>query len=106
MRSPLSAVLSTLYTRLLCTLILLTACVAGQAQIPGGVGSTRGLPESSGSHTIQGRVYLPEGRAPDRRSRVTLESNEQSSKSTQTDADGASRVTGLKSRSFTVVVEG
>lgn len=106
MRFPLSAVLSTLYTRLLCVLVLLTACVAVSAQLPGGVGSTRGLPESSGSNTIQGRVYFPEGRAPDRRFRVTLESNEESSKSTQTDADGGFRFTGLKSGSFTVVVEG
>lgn len=105
MRFPLSVVRASLYTPLLCILILLAACVAVSAQVPGGVGSTRGLPESSGSNTIQGRVYFPEGRPPDRRVRVTLEGYEES-KSTQTDADGGFRFTGVKSGSFTVVVDG
>ena len=86
--------------------ILLFAGFTAQAQLPGGVGSTRGLPESSGSNVIQGRVYFPEGRPPERRFRVSLESNEDMAKSTQTDADGAFRFTGLKSGSYTVIVEG
>ncbi|MFY9622016.1 MAG: tetratricopeptide repeat protein [Pyrinomonadaceae bacterium] len=105
MRFPLSVVRANLHTSLLCILILLTACVASQAQLPGGVGSTRGLPESSGSSVIQGRVYFTEGRPADRRFRVTLEGNEET-KSTQTDQDGAFRFTGLRSGSYTVIVEG
>lgn len=105
MRFPLPFVRADLYASLLFTLVLLTGCIAVRAQVPGGVGSTRGLPEGSGSNTIQGRVYFPEGRPPDRRFRVILEGIEES-KSTQTDADGGFRFTGVKSGSFTVVVEG
>ena len=105
MRFPQSFVRANLQTSLLFILISLTACVAVQAQLPGGVGSTRGLPESSGSSVIQGRVYFSEGRPSDRRFRVTLEGNEET-KSTQTDQDGAFRFTGLKSGSYTVIVEG
>lgn len=82
------------------------AGLTAQAQLPGGVGSTRGLPESSGSNVIQGRIYFPEGRPPERRFRVSLESSEDMAKSTQTDADGAFRFTGLKSGSYTIIVEG
>ena len=104
MRFP-QFVRANLHTPLLCFLILLTACVAVPAQVPGGVGSTRGLPESSGSSVIQGRVYISDGRPIDRRFRVTLEGNEDT-KSTQTDQDGGFRFTGLKSGSYTVIVEG
>lgn len=104
MRFPLSVARANLHTPLLSILILVTACVAVQAQ-PGGVGSTRGLPTSGGSNTIQGRVYFPEGRPPDRGFRVTLEGNEES-KTTQTDQDGGFRFNGIKSGSFTVVVDG
>lgn len=104
MRFPLSIARANLHTPLLCILILVTACVAVRAQ-PGGVGSTRGLPTSGGSNTIQGRVYFPEGRPPDRGFRVTLEGNEES-KTTQTDQDGGFRFNGIKSGSFTVVVDG
>src|SRR5258708_33608257 len=46
---------------LLVPLIVFTAVGAAVAQ--GGVGSTRGLPDSAaGIHSIQGRVYLPTGR--------------------------------------------
>ncbi len=105
MRFPQSVVRANLQTPLLFILISLTACVAVQAQLPGGVGSTRGLPESSGSSVIQGRVYFTEGRPADRRFRVTLEGPEET-KSTQTDQDGVFRFTGLKSGSYTVIVEG
>lgn len=106
MHIPRSAVQSNLLHFSLGSLLILIACVTLQAQPGGGVGSTRGLPESSGgSNTIQGRVYFPEGRPPDRRFRVTLEGNEEP-KTTQTDADGAFRFNGVKSGSFTVVVEG
>ena len=105
MRFPLSVLSANVQRFLLCILILVTAGVAVRAQVPGGVGSTRGLPESSGSNVIQGRIYFPEGRPPDRRFRVNLESNEET-KTTQTDQDGGFRFTGVKSGSFTVVVEG
>jgi TolA-binding protein len=97
---------SFLQVSIVSVLILFIGLLTVHAQTPGGVGSTRGLPESSGgSNTIQGRVYFPEGRPPDRRFRVNLEGNEET-KSTQTDQDGAFRFNGVKSGSFTVVVEG
>lgn len=98
---------SAVHSSLLSLLILFIACVTNQAQAPGGVGSTRGLPETSGgSNVIQGRVYFPEGRPPDKRLRVNLESTDDMTRSTQTDQDGAFRFNGLKSGSYTVVVEG
>ncbi|HEX5703310.1 MAG TPA: tetratricopeptide repeat protein [Pyrinomonadaceae bacterium] len=105
MRFPLSVVRANFHKPLLCILILLNVCIAVRAQVPGGVGSTRGLPESSGSSVIQGRVYFTEGRPADQRFRVTLEGNEDR-KTTQTDQDGVFRFTGLKSGSYTVIVEG
>lgn len=104
---PRSAVRSRrLHVLIVFSLALISTCLTVQAQQPSGVGSTRGLPESSGgSNTIQGRIYFPEGRPPDRRFRVNLEGNEET-KSTQTDPDGGFRFNGVKSGSFTVVVEG
>jgi tetratricopeptide (TPR) repeat protein len=47
----------------LLTILLVLSISAGLAKAQGGVGSTRGLPESAGgSHRIQGTVYLPDGR--------------------------------------------
>ena len=87
-------------------LAILGGCVAASAQ--GGVGSTRGLPETSGgTNTIQGHIYFPEGEIGNRRVRVSLESTDQdASKSTQSDADGSFFFNRLKPGSYTIVVDG
>lgn len=60
----------------------------GNVQAQGGVGSTRGLPTSTGgSSAIQGRVIFPEQNA-NRRIKVTLDSVNYVSQSTLTDEDG------------------
>jgi thioredoxin-like negative regulator of GroEL len=86
-------------------LLLLLSLSIAHAQ--GGLGSTRGLPENSGgSNIIQGHVIFPEGQSNGKRLRVTLESTDEMSKSTQTDEDGTFRFNSLKQGAYTVVVEG
>jgi len=86
-------------------LLLVSSAMLVRAQ--GGVGSTRGLPETvSGSNIIQGHVYLPEGPASGRRLKVSLESGDELTKTTLTDDDGTFRFNGLRSGSYTVVVDG
>ncbi len=71
----------------------------------GGVGSTRGLPTTSGgTHTIQGKVHFPGGR-PSKRLTVRLNSN-LVSQSVQTDSDGAFRFNQLEAGPYTITVEG
>lgn len=85
--------------------VVLAAFLGVQAQ--GGVGSTRGLPETSGgTNTIQGRVYFPEGNAPDKGVKISLESVEDTGRSTYTDRDGAFRFNSLKAGSYTIIVDG
>src|SRR6266850_4806652 len=56
----------------------------------GGVGSTRGLPDSSGGmHTIEGRVYLPNGRRAGAGFAVNLEGNVTGTRRAATDGDGS-----------------
>ncbi len=87
--------------------LLLLASSAILARAQGGVGSTRGLPETvSGSNIVQGHVYFPEGPASGRRIKVTLESGDELTKTTLTDDDGTFRFNGLRSGSYTVVVDG
>src|SRR2546423_152882 len=86
-------------------LLLSSSAILARAQ--GGVGSTRGLPETvGGSNIIQGHVYFPEGPASGQRLKVSLESADELTKSTQTDEDGTFRFNGLRSGSYTIVVEG
>jgi Flp pilus assembly protein TadD len=55
----------------------------------GGVGSTRGLPESAGgSHRIQGTVYLPDGRRAGAGIVIKLDGNVTGTRRTATDASG------------------
>lgn len=75
------------WTILSLSLLLVTS--AGLAQAQGGVGSTRGLPESAGgSHRIQGTVYLPDGRRAGAGIVIRLEGNVTGRKQTATDASG------------------
>lgn len=79
------------------------ASVNGQ----GGVGSTRGdYGVAIGSHTIKGTVHLGDG-APlnGRHFRVTLESTDQSSRTTNTDTDGSFTFSSVPAGNWTVVVE-
>src|SRR5215468_3209834 len=71
----------------------------------GGVGSTRGLMETvGGSNIIQGHVYFPGQLG--KRVKVALESADELTKTGLTDDDGTFRFNGLRSGSYTVVVDG
>lgn len=85
-------------------LLLAGLSIMGQAQ---GVGSSRGLPSSSGgNHVIKGRVYFPDDRAKTRM-KVRLESaGAFGSMISVTDEDGQFMFTGLEAGPYTVVVEG
>ena len=79
-------------------------CMTVQAQ---GVGSSRGLPSSSGgNHVIKGRVFFPDERAKSRM-KVRLESaGAFGAMVSVTDEDGQFMFTGLEAGPYTVVVEG
>ena len=76
------------YSRaMLAAMTLLSAVVVVSAQ--GGVGSTRGLPDSAaGIHSIQGHVFYPSGRRAGQGINIKLEGNATGSRSAATDADG------------------
>lgn len=91
--------------RVLAAVILMTfPLVVVRAQ---GVGSSRGLPSSSGGfHTIKGRVYFPDDRLADRHVKVRLESaNTFGALSTVTDENGQFRFNRLEAGPYTVVVD-
>ena len=82
--------------------VLLPLLVLGQ----GGVGSSRGLPSTSGGiHTIQGKVYFP-GAETNKRVRIRLDSSNFISLSAQTDDDGAFRFNRLEAGPYTITVDG
>src|ERR1043165_6098317 len=94
-----------LFQYVLLCVALFAGCVAVCGQ--GGVGSTRGLPETSGgSNTIQGHIYFPDGDPGGKRLRVSLESTDEVGKSTQSDGDGTFLFNGLRSGSYTAIVDG
>lgn len=94
-----------LFQYLLFCVALLIGCVTASAQ--GGVGSTRGLPETSGgTNTLQGHIYFPDGDPGGKRLRVSLESPDESGRSTQSDSDGSFLFNSLKPGSYTVVIDG
>lgn len=72
-----------------------------------GVGGTRGLPGSSGGiHTIQGRVYAPNGKPVTTALKVRLDSPNTGSIQTVTDQDGAFTFSRLEAGDYRVTVEG
>ena len=72
-----------------------------------GVGGTRGLPGSGdGIHTIQGRVYAPNGQPVSTRLQVKLESPDISTMSSVTDEDGAFIFGRIPSGHYRLTVEG
>ena len=94
-----------IWVALICTLILLTfsAQVFGQ----GGVGSTRGLPDSAGGvHSIQGRVYLPSGRRAGLGVVVKLDGNVNGTRTASTDADGGFTFNGLPAAEYQLSIDG
>lgn len=91
------------FSALIATLMLL---VPFTIFAQGGVGSTRGLPESaSGIHTIQGRVYLPSGHRAGPGITVRLEGNVVGSRRSSTDLDGTFIFHSLPAADYSIVVD-
>lgn len=85
-------------------MLVLSVAVGARAQAPG---SSRGLSSGDGTHTIQGRVFVPSGQALTGISiRVNLEATNGEGGSTTTDQDGAFRFNSLRPGSYAVVVDG
>jgi Tfp pilus assembly protein PilF len=89
---------------LLLAMSVLSVPVCGRAQAPG---SSRGLSSGDGSHTIQGRVFVPSGQALTGVSvKVNLEATNGEGGSTTTDQDGSFRFNSVRPGSYAVVVDG
>lgn len=84
------------------TLLLLVPLLGAQAQ---GVGTGRELTNTSGNHSITGRVYFPDGTSTDLRVKVQLESNSAPTATTTTNSDGAFRFTGINTGYYTIIVD-
>ncbi|HEY5885594.1 MAG TPA: tetratricopeptide repeat protein [Pyrinomonadaceae bacterium] len=91
--------------RILLVMLLLTGfSIWSKAQ---GVGGTRGLPSTSdGIHTIQGRVYAPNGSPVSTSLTVRLDSPNTGSLSTVTDHDGAFTFGRLQAGDYRLTVDG
>jgi Tfp pilus assembly protein PilF len=77
------------------------------ARAQGGVGSTRGLPDSAaGIHTLQGHVYLPSGRHAGSGVLVKLDGNVNGSRRASTDGDGSFLFNSLPAAEYTITVDG
>ena len=84
-------------------LVLLLSVIEVRAQ--GGVGSTRGLPESSGgSHRIQGAIYLPNGRRAEQGISVKLEGNVTGTRRAATDPDGSFVFNALPASEYSLII--
>lgn len=84
-------------------LLLLVPAANGQ----GGVGSTRGLPNSGdGIHTIQGRVYAPSGKPVATRLQLRLESSDTSPMTSVTDEDGAFIFARIPAGHYRLIIDG
>lgn len=94
-------------TRSLWLLAALLTLPVVTAQGQGGVGSTRGLPDSaSGIHTIQGRILLPNGRRAPQGILIRLSSNIAGSRSASTDSDGTFAFNGLSAGEYRLAIDG
>lgn len=95
---------SNCFNIIILAVMLSMGSILGLAQ--GGVGSTRGLPSTSGGiHTIQGQVFFPSGTRSDARVKVRLDSNVSGGSSTTTDADGSFIFNSLGAGNYTVIVD-
>lgn len=84
-------------------LLLLVPAANGQ----GGVGSTRGLPNSGdGIHTIQGHIYAPNGKPVSTRLQLRLESPDTSPMTSVTDVDGAFIFARIPAGHYRLTVDG
>jgi Tfp pilus assembly protein PilF len=90
-------------TSVVMLILSLAVCAHGQAP-----GSTRGLSSGDGTHTIQGRVFFPNGQAISGATvKVNLESvNSSGGGSTTTDQDGSFRFNNVRAGNYAVVIEG
>jgi Tfp pilus assembly protein PilF len=96
---------SSVFHLILCAFFLFASCAVALAQ--GGVGSTRGLPSSSGgSNIIKGQIYFPSEPQEGKRVRVRLTSTDLVDQTTVTDEDGIFFFNGLPSGNYTIMVEG
>lgn len=85
--------------------LLLMSCAVAFAQ--GGVGSSRGLPSSSGgNNVIQGRVFFPFEPKDGKRIKVRLTSTDSLEQAASTDDDGSFIFNGLPNGHYTITVEG
>lgn len=84
-------------------LILVLGFISIYAQ---GVGSTRGLPDSGGgTHSIQGHVFFPSGRAVDQGIMVKLEGGVTGARRTVTDGSGTFSFNSLPAAEYTIIVD-
>jgi Tfp pilus assembly protein PilF len=99
-------IFSSSFATLLATVLVVSlSAVVIKAQ--GGVGSTRGLPDAAGGiHSIQGRVYFPDGRRAGVGIIVKLDSNVSGSRSAGTDGDGSFNFNSLPAAEYSVEVDG
>lgn len=93
----------------LCSFLVLSLVVllaAGLAQAQGGVGSSRGLPESAGgSHRIQGTVYLPDGRRAGAGIIVRLDGNVTGTRRASTDGSGEFAFNSLPASDYALSID-
>jgi Flp pilus assembly protein TadD len=92
--------------QILLTLLLLLIPLYGVRAQQGGVGSSRGLPTTSGgNNSIQGRVVFPGNQSGGRRVRVKLESTNFINNSTLTSDDGTFQFNNLENGYYRVTVD-
>src|SRR5690349_20304171 len=91
----------------LLSVLLVLVFVSVSASAQGGVGSTRGLPDSAaGIHSISGRVYLPSGQRAGPGILVKLEGNVNGTRTSATDGDGAFSFNGLPAADYQLTIDG
>lgn len=91
-------------TLLAVSLALLVPAVVANAQ--GGVGSSRGLPESaSGSHRIQGTIFLPDGRRAGPGIVVRLDGNVTGTRRAATDGSGEYSFNSLPASEYSLTLD-
>jgi Tfp pilus assembly protein PilF len=79
---------------------------SGMVYAQGGVGSTRGLPESAGgSHRIQGAVYLPNGRRAGEGIIIRLDGNVTGTRRATTDGSGEFAFNSLPASDYALTID-
>ena len=87
-------------------IFLVVLLAVGVAQAQGGVGSSRGLPESAGgSHRIQGTVYLPDGRRAGAGIIVRLDGLVTGTRRASTDGSGDFAFNSLPAADYTLTLD-